>query len=504
MLMSTRKNTIANYFGQGWTALMGLAFVPIYIDYLGVEAWGLVGFMTMMQAWLTLLDMGLSPALSREMSRYKAGEHSALFLGNLLRSLELIYIGVAFTIIVSVWLIAPWLAAHWLRVETLGADTVSKAIGLMGLVLAAKMVEQVYRGVIQGAQMQVWLNCAQSIMVALRWGGAVAVLKWVDSSVDAFFLWQGGVSLLTVLVLARQTYLILPTGMGVFRFDWAVLKQIRRFAGGMFVTTLLALILTQVDKLLLTRLVSLQDFGLYMLANSVAGALYFLVMPISSAVLPRLTELVTLSDENALIHTYHSACQWVAAIMIPIALVIAAYSESLLLAWTGEADLSERACQLVSFLALGTMCNGLMHVPYALQLAYGWTGFAIRTNILAVVFFIPAIFWMVPRFGAVGAAWVWLVLNLGYVFISAHYMYRRLLPKEKLRWYKDAIFKPLVSGAITLTILKQLFVLPHNRLEVGISLAGIAFVAIFVGLISVPVSQKFLRFHLLSSRAEIG
>ena len=54
--MSLKKNVIANYLGQAWAALMGLVFVPVYIRYLGVEAWGLVGFMSMLQGWFTLLD----------------------------------------------------------------------------------------------------------------------------------------------------------------------------------------------------------------------------------------------------------------------------------------------------------------------------------------------------------------------------------------------------------------------------------------------------------------
>ena len=56
-----KRNLIANYLGQGWTALMGLAFVPLYIQYLGIEAYGLIGLFAVLQAWLALLDMGLTP-----------------------------------------------------------------------------------------------------------------------------------------------------------------------------------------------------------------------------------------------------------------------------------------------------------------------------------------------------------------------------------------------------------------------------------------------------------
>ena len=38
-----KRNTIANYLGTGWAALMAIAFVPLYIKYLGIEAYGIIG-----------------------------------------------------------------------------------------------------------------------------------------------------------------------------------------------------------------------------------------------------------------------------------------------------------------------------------------------------------------------------------------------------------------------------------------------------------------------------
>lgn len=498
--MPLKKNTIANYLGQGWTALMGLAFVPVYIHYLGMEAWGLVGFMSMLQAWLTLLDMGLTPTLSREMARFQAGAHSAQSIRDLLRSLEVIYGGVAAAVMGIVWLGAPWVAGHWLSAAQLPAASVAQAIGMMGLVLAARMVEQVYRGAIQGLQRQVWLNGAQSVLATLRWGGAVGVLAWVDSSIEAFFLWQGLVSLMGMSILARQTYHWLPPGERSPRFDLDALVRIRRFAGGMAATTFLALLLTQLDKLLLSKLVSLEEFGYYMLAASVAGALYFLATPVSTAVSPRLTELFARSEQQALIDTYHQASQWLAAVLIPAALMMAAFAEPLLYAWTGDADLASRTAPLLVLLALGTLCNGFMYVPYATQLAYGWTGLAVRMNIVAVSFIVPAVLWAVPRFGAIGAAWAWLALNAGYVLVGIHFMHRRLLPGEQWRWYRDAVFKPLAAGSITLLIFRHWVALPQNRVALAGALMGIALIAAVPVLWSIPAARTFLRLRFKTLR----
>lgn len=498
--MSLKKNTIANYLGQGWTALMGLAFVPMYIHYLGVEAWGLVGFMSMLQAWLTLLDMGLTPTLSREMARFQAGEHSAQTIRDLLRSLEVIYGGVAVAVVGIVWFIAPWVAAHWLSAEQLTAASVAQAIGMMGLVLATRMVEQVYRGAIQGLQRQVWLNSTQSVLATLRWAGAVGVLVWVAPSIEAFFLWQGLVSLLSVVILARQTYHWLPSAERSARFDMAAIARISRFAGGMAVTTLLALLLTQVDKLLLSKLVSLEDFGYYTLAASVASALGFLVAPIATAVFPHLTELVANSEQKAIIDIYHRASQWLAAVLIPASLVIAAFAEPLLYVWTGSVSLAQQAGPLLALLTLGSLFNGIMHVPYMTQLAHGWTGFAVRVNIVAVGIIIPAILWAVPRFGAIGAAWAWLGLNTGYVLVGMHFMHRRLLQNEKWRWYQDAVFKPIAIGSIAVLAFHQWIVLSQDRAAMAAALAGIALLVQVLVLWTVPVSREFLQLQFKTLR----
>ena len=452
--MSLSRNIIANYLGRGWEALIGLAFVPLYIQYLGVEAWGLVGFMVMMQAWFAILDMGLAPALSREMARFTAGAHTAESIRDLLRSLEAVYSGIALAVLVLVWFAAPWVAVHWLNPEHLSPEIVSQSLLIMGVVLAARMAEQVYRGAILGLQRMVWLSGAQAGLATLRWAGAMAVLVWVEPTIQAFFLWQGTVSLISILVLAGKTYQYLPKTIRSARFDWSGLLAIRSFAGGMAIISLLALLLTQVDKLLLSKLVPLSEFGIYTLAATVAGAISLLTIPISTALLPRLTELVAREDKTLLVGTYHRASQWLAVVLVPTSLVLAVFSEQLLWVWTNDAALARQAGPLLTLLALGTMMNGFMHVPFMAQLAYGWTGFAVRVNAVAVAIIVPVILWAVPRYGAVAAAWVWLGLNTGYVLISIHFMHRRILCNEKWLWYARAVGVPVLVSGLSVVCLR--------------------------------------------------
>src|SRR5450756_480199 len=92
---SLKRNVLANYLGQGWRALMAIAFVPIYIKYLGIESYALIGIFTVLQAWLALLDIGMKPALAREMARFTAGAHSSQSIRDLLQSIEIVAIAIA-------------------------------------------------------------------------------------------------------------------------------------------------------------------------------------------------------------------------------------------------------------------------------------------------------------------------------------------------------------------------------------------------------------------------
>jgi hypothetical protein len=71
--MSLKRNVRADYFGQAYAAVMALAFVPLYIRYRGIEAYRLIGIFVVLRAWLSLLNMGMKPALARELPRFTGG-----------------------------------------------------------------------------------------------------------------------------------------------------------------------------------------------------------------------------------------------------------------------------------------------------------------------------------------------------------------------------------------------------------------------------------------------
>src|SRR4249919_218547 len=141
--MSLKKNVIANYFGAGWTALMTFAFVPFYIRYLGIEAYGLIGIYTMLQAWLSLLDLGMTPAMSRELAGLGDDRRKGQQARDLLRSVEVIFFCLATAGALAVWASSRWLASTWLSSKGVAPDVLAQAFAIMGVVVGLRLIENI-------------------------------------------------------------------------------------------------------------------------------------------------------------------------------------------------------------------------------------------------------------------------------------------------------------------------------------------------------------------------
>lgn len=125
-----------------------------------------------------------------------------------------------------------------------------------------------------------------------------------------------------------------------------------------------------------------------------------------------------------------------------------------------EAICSEYASYELRGLALGTLINGLLSMPTQLVFAYGWTTLPIRLNVFAVAILVPAMAWAVSEYGAIGAAWIWVTLNTGYLVFGTYFLHRRLLPTEKWRWYRQDILIPLGAAAATASLCR--WAVPNN------------------------------------------
>ncbi|UZK65062.1 oligosaccharide flippase family protein [Sphingomonas sp. M1-B02] len=444
--MKTAHNVVANVGGRLWTLLMNFAFIPLYVRFMGVEAYGLVGFFATMLAIFSILDMGLSLAVNRELVRLDAAGDIARSR-NLTRTLELVYWVVGGIIALMIYLGADFVTHRWLEVSQLPVETATTAVQLMALVALLRWPSALYMGVLMGLREHVALNLIMAGVATLAGAGAVLILWQVSPSVTAFFAWQIFAAAIQVALLIFVTWRKLRLRGHRAAFELSALRAIYRFSAGIFIVTILSVILMQLDKLVLSATLSLTDFGYYTLAFTIGNVLATVGLAIHGALFPSLSHVVALGDEREITAFYHKCCQLMAAAIVPAGAVLALFAPELLQLYLHNAGTAARITLLVTIFAIANTIFAIMMMPYALQLAFGWTRLSIYKNLIAIAIYIPLLFVMVHFFGAIGAALAWLILMAGYLLFEITIMHRRLLAGERGRWYLQDVMLPILLGA---------------------------------------------------------
>lgn len=443
------RNVAANYAGRGWSAVMSLAFVPLYIKYMGIEAYGLVGFFVTLQALFVVLDVGLSTTLNRELARSSVTADESQRMRDLVRTLEIIYWCLAVCIGAVVVLMAPSVARYWVRAERLPITGVQQAVALMGIVMVFQWPSSLYSGGLLGLRRQVLYNVVSMGVATLRGVGSVLVLWLISPTIVAFFAWQVVVSASGTALNYTALSHSLPHAPQAPRFSSDCLFSVWRFAAGMSAISVVSVLLTQLDKVILSRMLTLEMFGYYSLAGAVASSLYGLISPVFTALFPEMSRFAALGDERALTRLYHRGSQMMSTVTLPVAVVLALFSPDILLLWTRNVTTMENTHVLLTLLVIGTAVHGLMHMPYALQLAHGWTRLALYINSISVAVVFPVIVVLTWLYGAMGGAIVWVLLTVGWAIASPVLTHRRLLRGSQWRWYAVDIGLPLTAAIVT-------------------------------------------------------
>ncbi|MBS0615250.1 MAG: oligosaccharide flippase family protein [Verrucomicrobia bacterium] len=492
-MKKTSINLLANISGKFVNAIISLIATPFYVQYMGIEAYGLVGVFLTFLALSQVLDMGLSVTANREMARMSSKNETAQEMGNFTRTIEIIYWLSACCIGSIILCLAPWISTSWLTAQNLSPEVLKSAIYCMGIALALQWPNSFYAGALTGLQKHILLNSIAIGTALMRAVGLIVILCFFTTDVKFFFLWQAFVNLIQTLISGYFVWYLIPPRTQRSRFDKKILKRIYSFALGMTGISISIIILTSLDKIILSKMLSLTHFGYFTLAWIIVGSLDHIKGPIFTSYFPSYSECIAQKNIESLKKIYHQSSQLMSIAIFSFASILVFFPREVLTIW-GISPLAISETQhLVSLLAIGTLFNGLMTLPYALQLAHGWTYFTLIQNSVAIIFLTPLLVGFTPYFGAMTAAWTWVILNIGYFLISVPLMHRRLLSEELKNWYFQDCLQPLASGLGVALLARLLFPQDAGK-PAAIAMLTIVFIGVLIAsLMGAPnIRQKII------------
>ncbi len=476
---------------QIYLSLIGVLLMPVYLRYLGGEAFGLVGFSLMLQAWIQLLDFGISPVLAREMSRYRAGSVSQSEISTKLNALEMAMGGAGIVVALLLTASSDWIASSWLSVNGIAKGELATCVALIGLSGVLSWLSGMYRSCLSGLERQMLFNGLNIALATIRYVGVVPMLIYVSDSPVHFFAYQAGVGVLSVGFFSSAVRRCV-THRASFQWHKAELFSMLPMVWNMAFLTIAWVAITQIDKLVLSGLLPLKDYGYFMLATMAAGGVMILIPALNQVLLPRLTILAERKDDVQLVMLYRLSMQIFVVAFFALGGGVAFFAEPILLGWVGSPDVAADAAPILFWYALANSVTGVLVLPFMLQFAKGQLRLQVISNAVMLATFVPALVVAAVLWGAVGTGSMQFLGNLLFFSLWIPVVHRKLLPA--LSWscmVRDA----WVPGAVVLLSLfafAKLFVPFLTDMTSSVLLIGTAFIlAVVLGVASGDLARSY-------------
>lgn len=436
------KNIIAGLANSAVVGLVSIAAIPFYLGFLGVEAIGLIGLLAALQAMMSLLDLGFSPTVNREVAIGQShGDLSSA--RHLLQTLEAIAWPVSAFFGCVLIFASSFVAGYWLNVESLSTNEVANAVAWMAGAVACRLPAGIYLGAINGAQRAALSSSVTSIHAIASAGGAVCLLALFSPSIVVLFAWHSIAALGYTLALRSLAWRTLG-GRSWSTPDLAELRRVWRFSVGVGLIAVSSVVFTQADKLILSKMLSLDAFGRYALASIMAAGVYSIAVPIFNVIYPRFSWLVAGGDFKRLVSLYSLATKAAVILIFSVVMILVLFADYILSIWTRDPALASAARPIVQLLVIGSAIHSVMYFPYALQLAHGRSMMALMINLVMVALIFPAMIMLTILYSEIGAALAWLALHVFYLFFGTWVTHRKLLVGLGFRWLVADVGLPLI------------------------------------------------------------
>lgn len=489
--MSVNRNTAANLAGRLWAVALSVVLIPIYLNVLGMESYALVGISGILLTVFGLLEFGFSLAFTRELARLSALEGSEQDQRDLVATFSVFYWSAAVVVALSISLLAPLIATRWIRAETLSVATLVTSIRLIGVAVALQFPIMVYQGALLGLQRHVEYNAVLVSSTTVRGMGALVVLWFVSPTVQAFFIWQALLTLLTAGAHRIVLYRLLPRAPRPAAFRFALVAGVSTYAAGSMANSVGIAVAQQSDKIILSKTLSLEQLGYYTLAGTIASLLWTLILSVTSAVFPRFNQCAALNDEAGLAAEYDRATQLMATIVLPTSMVLIFFAREVMTLWTRNPAIAAATRDMVVLFAVGMTLAGFVNLALHVALSYSWFRLTIGFIWGVAVVSLP-LFWFASRFwGSRGAAAVWMLQHAATLLLVL-LVHRRYLRGHAATWVKHAVVFPVaVSGAIC--VVARLAVPTVESAAAIVALLGVTWT---LATIAVVLVESTVRAHV--------
>lgn len=372
------QNTASSFVALGWLSLLSMISIPIYIRLLGMSEWGMVAACVSLQLVSNFVDAGFSQIVPRWIAK-EAQDHAKLRC--YMRIFQRIYLGLGLLVFIGLQMSAGYLAESWFKIEPDRTDALEMAIRIISLQVLFQFLNNLHMGFWHGLQKQVLANiraCSFGTLKHAATMGALAIgprEAWLYATTFALAaIFEFTINAITVhQMLGKDITTAKAHHISIAPF----LREVSTLSGGI----LLGLMVSHVDRIILSRTVSIEDFGIYTVALTLALAFLQLQTPFTRTYYPRIVQDIQTSGHASAVHLKRMGLGTVIFATFP-AILACLFANNLLELWINQTRFIAIGTPTLQLLLLAVAANTLYNCIYIVIIASGESHLIIKFNLM--------------------------------------------------------------------------------------------------------------------------
>jgi O-antigen/teichoic acid export membrane protein len=460
---SIARSSLWNFAGFGVPLVAALIAVPFVIRGLGVERFGILALAWAIMGAAAMLDLGCGRALTQIVAKRRAAGETAE-LNSLVMTATIFLGALALAAAAVLATVAPWLVNHVFRVDAALHAEARNAIALLAAGVPFVVCGTALQGVLDGHLRFDLSNLVRIPLSALNYLIPLAILP-----LSADLVWIVGGTVLTRIlgciafaVLVRHVMRAAPAGIRP-----RLLRPVLALGGWMAVSTVVAALIIYLDRFAISALLGMSALAFYVTPFEIVSRLAIIPAAVGAALLPAFAS-VTRAAPAEMDDYFARGLRYVVLPIFPAAMLVVLFAHEGLALWIGD-DFAAGSTRIAQILGVGIFANSLAMIPLIFLFGVGRADIVAKVHIVELPAYAVALWLLVPRFGADGAALAWTLRAL----VDAVLLFgvsRRLYPMPGVPYARLAA--AMLIGVSSLSI-GCVMVSTAGRLAYGVFILGI-------------------------------
>ncbi|NUQ57593.1 MAG: flippase [Candidatus Paceibacter sp.] len=394
-------NSIYNLIRRFVTLPIGLILPPITIKYIGVEGYGIWVLIQTLITYTSLMDMGLSPAITKYTAEYEAREDHFKIL-QIFNTLFVVYVVLCFILFVIVFSCGGLIIDLFIKSTKISKETVFFVLITSSLVFCCNMVFSVYSSFLNGMQRMDITNKIGSISSISNFIFSIVFL-YLGGGIKSLAVASGISCIITSTMYIHASKKIAPyLVFNPFLFSFKTIKEIWGFSSYGAMGNLVAMIHFQSDKLIISYFLGVNSLAFYDIAHRLVFFIWGLCGSLITPIMPAISHTHAKYGSEGSKEVFQTIFKYTTLIACPLFLFVSVFADKLILVWLGTGY--GNAISVLRVLSLAYFLNILSGPGASILTGMGFYKIPFHGGVITAITTILLCPILIIKFGILGSA----------------------------------------------------------------------------------------------------